>query len=130
MTAAASPRLGRSPGLGMGARAASHDQLLATVATRLSRADLSAVTAAATPSLPLHRAGITSPSSSSAISTKDMVAKTARSVVAARAGSVLGRQAILKSDHFPLGISEHLPGVHLQGAPNFRMLDLNVFGVA
>ncbi|KAJ3366786.1 hypothetical protein GGF32_003430 [Allomyces javanicus] len=130
MAAAASPRLGRMPGLGMGARAASHDQLLATVATRLSRADLSAVSAAATPSLPPHRAGAASSSSSSALSTKDMVAKTARSVVAARAGSVLGRQAILKSDHFPLGISEHLPGVHLQGAPNFRMLDLNVFGVA
>ncbi|KNE59574.1 hypothetical protein AMAG_18209 [Allomyces macrogynus ATCC 38327] len=130
MTAVASPRLGRTPGLDMGARAASHDQLLATVATRLSRADLSAVSAAATPSLPPHRAGAATSSSSSAISTKDMVAKTARSVVAARAGSVLGRQAILKSDHFPLGISEHLPGVHLQGAPNFRMLDLNVFGVA
>ncbi|KAJ3372938.1 hypothetical protein GGF31_001475 [Allomyces arbusculus] len=131
LTAAASPRLGRTPGLGMGGRAASHDQLLATVATRLSRADLSSVPTAATPSLPPHRAGAASSSSSaSALSTKDMVAKTARSVVAARAGSVLGRQAILKSDHFPLGISEHLPGVHLQGAPNFRMLDLNVFGVA
>ncbi|KAL7747907.1 hypothetical protein RI367_006654 [Sorochytrium milnesiophthora] len=51
------------------------------------------------------------------------------SVVKNRTGAVLARQTILKSDHFPTGINTSLD-MHLQGSPNFRMVDLNVFGVA
>ncbi|KAL1914564.1 uncharacterized protein VTP21DRAFT_8189 [Calcarisporiella thermophila] len=50
-------------------------------------------------------------------------------VVSNRHGSVLTRGNILKADHFPSGRNPHLD-FHLQGAPNFRMVDLNVFGVA
>ncbi|OZJ03826.1 hypothetical protein BZG36_03823 [Bifiguratus adelaidae] len=46
-----------------------------------------------------------------------------------RQGSVLSRNTILKMDHFPSGLNANLE-FHLQGAPNFRMVDLNVFGVA
>ncbi|KAJ8323879.1 hypothetical protein O5D80_007110 [Batrachochytrium dendrobatidis] len=52
-----------------------------------------------------------------------------QNVVKTRSGSVLGRQTILKSDHFETGLHSHLD-FHLQGAPNFRMADMNVFGVA
>ncbi|TPX58470.1 hypothetical protein SpCBS45565_g07990 [Spizellomyces sp. 'palustris'] len=51
------------------------------------------------------------------------------SVVKNRNGSVLCRQAILKSDHFDTGLNPRLD-FHLQGAPNFRSADLNIFGVA
>jgi hypothetical protein len=51
------------------------------------------------------------------------------SVVKNRKGSVLGRQMILKSDHFETAINTKLD-VHLHGAPNFRMADMNIFGVA
>ncbi|KAI8898833.1 inositol hexakisphosphate-domain-containing protein [Globomyces pollinis-pini] len=50
-------------------------------------------------------------------------------VVKNRTGSVLGRQMILKSDHFDTALNDKLD-VHLQGAPNFRMADMNIFGVA
>lgn len=51
------------------------------------------------------------------------------SVVNNRKGAVLGRQMILKSDHFDTGINSKLD-IHLHGAPNFRMADMNIFGVA
>ncbi|KAJ3409888.1 hypothetical protein HDV05_004169 [Chytridiales sp. JEL 0842] len=51
------------------------------------------------------------------------------SIVKNRTGTVLSRQTILKSDHFDTGVNYNLD-FHLQGAPNFRMSDLNVFGVA
>ncbi|KAJ3086244.1 hypothetical protein HK102_013370 [Quaeritorhiza haematococci] len=51
------------------------------------------------------------------------------SVVKNRTGAVLGRQTILKSDHFETGFNTELDFT-LQGAPNFRMADLNIFGVA
>ncbi|KAI8579918.1 hypothetical protein K450DRAFT_187884 [Umbelopsis ramanniana AG] len=51
------------------------------------------------------------------------------SVVKTRSGSVLSRNTILKMDHFPSGAHSNLD-FHLQGAPNFRMVDLNVYGVA
>jgi hypothetical protein len=51
------------------------------------------------------------------------------SIVKNRTGSVLARKNILKSDHFNSG--HYIPQeFHLQGAPNFRMTDYNVFGVA
>jgi predicted protein tyrosine phosphatase len=50
-------------------------------------------------------------------------------VVKNRTGSVLTRQMILKSDHFDTGIDAKLD-IHLHGAPNFRMADMNIFGVA
>ncbi|KAJ3362184.1 hypothetical protein HDU91_003541 [Kappamyces sp. JEL0680] len=50
-------------------------------------------------------------------------------VVKNRTGSVLSRGMILKSDHFETGVNPKLD-IHLQGAPNFRMADLNIFGVA
>jgi hypothetical protein len=46
-------------------------------------------------------------------------------VVKNRQGSVLGRQMILKSDHFEAGVNKL--DIHLQGAPNFRMADMNIF---
>ncbi|KAI9175819.1 hypothetical protein H9P43_006183 [Blastocladiella emersonii ATCC 22665] len=61
--------------------------------------------------------------------TRDAISKTVQSVLASRHGSVLGRNFILKADQFPQAASAHLD-VHLQGSPNFRMLDLNVYGVA
>ncbi|KAI9099760.1 inositol hexakisphosphate-domain-containing protein [Phlyctochytrium arcticum] len=51
------------------------------------------------------------------------------SVVKNRSGSVLSRQTILKSDHFDTGFNPRLD-FHLQGAPNFRCVELNIFGVA
>ena len=50
-------------------------------------------------------------------------------VVKNRTGAVLGRQIILKSDHFDSGVNEK-PDIHLMGAPNFRLADLDIFGVA
>ncbi|KAJ2964084.1 hypothetical protein NQZ79_g1039 [Umbelopsis isabellina] len=55
--------------------------------------------------------------------------KVVTSVVKTRSGSVLARNTILKMDHFPSGAHSNLD-FHLQGAPNFRMVDLNVYGVA
>jgi hypothetical protein len=52
-----------------------------------------------------------------------------QSVVKNRGGSVLARQLILKSDHFDTAVNTRLD-FSLFGAPNFRMADLNVFGVA
>ncbi|TPX31687.1 hypothetical protein SmJEL517_g05062 [Synchytrium microbalum] len=46
-----------------------------------------------------------------------------------RTGSVLGRQLILKSDHFDTALNTQLE-FYLQGAPNFRFTDLNIYGVA
>ncbi|KAJ1512186.1 hypothetical protein HMI56_004394 [Coelomomyces lativittatus] len=37
---------------------------------------------------------------------------------------------ILKSDHFPQGAQRSITGIHLLDCPNFRTLDLNVYGVA
>ncbi|KAI8912645.1 inositol hexakisphosphate-domain-containing protein [Gorgonomyces haynaldii] len=50
-------------------------------------------------------------------------------VVRNRPGSVLGRSMILKSDHFDVETHPRM-NFHINGAPNFRMADLNVFGVA
>ncbi|CAK9780633.1 hypothetical protein CC85DRAFT_329266 [Cutaneotrichosporon oleaginosum] len=53
-------------------------------------------------------------------------------VVKRRAGSVLGRGFILKTDHYPTGRALDLD-INIQGAPNFRAPHeegLNVFGVA
>ncbi|KAI8809960.1 inositol hexakisphosphate-domain-containing protein [Cladochytrium replicatum] len=55
--------------------------------------------------------------------------KSVNSVVKNRAGSVLARQSILKSDHFETGPNHNI-GFYLQGAPNFRGADLNIYGVA
>lgn len=52
-----------------------------------------------------------------------------QSVVKNRGGSVLARQLILKSDHFDTAVNTRLD-FSLFGAPNFRMADLNIFGVA
>ncbi|KAL0085283.1 inositol hexakisphosphate-domain-containing protein [Phycomyces blakesleeanus] len=51
------------------------------------------------------------------------------SLVKTRNGSVLGRNAILKMDHFSSGTNTKLD-FHLQGAPNFRVAELSVYGVA
>lgn len=50
-------------------------------------------------------------------------------VVKNRSGSVLARQMILKNDHFDTPDNPKLD-IHLQGAPNFRMADMNIFGTA
>ncbi|KAI7904707.1 inositol hexakisphosphate-domain-containing protein [Cokeromyces recurvatus] len=55
--------------------------------------------------------------------------KMAPNIVKTRKGSVLVRNTILKMDHFPSGTSTNLD-FHLQGAPNFRVAELNVHGVA
>ncbi|KAG1474862.1 hypothetical protein G6F56_000086 [Rhizopus delemar] len=55
--------------------------------------------------------------------------KMAPSIVKKRKGSVLARNTILKMDHFLSGTNTNLD-FHLQGAPNFRVADLNVYGVA
>ncbi|KAI9496168.1 inositol hexakisphosphate-domain-containing protein [Zychaea mexicana] len=51
------------------------------------------------------------------------------SLVKTRSGSVLARNTILKMDHFPSGTNTKLD-FHLQGAPNFRVAGLGVYGVA
>ncbi|KAJ1570068.1 hypothetical protein HK096_003163 [Nowakowskiella sp. JEL0078] len=51
------------------------------------------------------------------------------SLVKNRAGSVLARQTILKNDHFEHTLNEQLD-FYIQGAPNFRMCDLSIYGVA
>ncbi|CEP08320.1 hypothetical protein [Parasitella parasitica] len=53
----------------------------------------------------------------------------APNVVKSRKGSVLARNIILKMDHFSSGTNTNLD-FHLQGAPNFRVAELNVHGVA
>ncbi|KAI8393383.1 inositol hexakisphosphate-domain-containing protein [Radiomyces spectabilis] len=50
-------------------------------------------------------------------------------VLKTRSGHVLTRNTILKMDHFPRGMNTKLD-FHLQGAPNFRVAGLNVYGVA
>ncbi|KAI8886446.1 hypothetical protein K501DRAFT_177643 [Backusella circina FSU 941] len=50
-------------------------------------------------------------------------------IVNTRKGSVLARNTILKMDHFSSGTNTNLD-FHLQGAPNFRVAELNVYGVA
>ncbi len=52
-----------------------------------------------------------------------------QSVIKNRTGAVLARQLILKSDHFDTALNTRLD-FNLLGAPNFRMSDLNIFGVA
>ncbi|KAI8143663.1 inositol hexakisphosphate-domain-containing protein [Fennellomyces sp. T-0311] len=51
------------------------------------------------------------------------------SLVKTRTGSVLARNTILKMDHFSSGTNNKLD-FHLQGAPNFRVAELGVYGVA
>lgn len=51
------------------------------------------------------------------------------SVVKNRSGSVLGRKTILKSEHVDSKIRP-LVDFYLQGAPNFRSVDTNIYGVA
>ncbi|GAA5800781.1 hypothetical protein HPULCUR_006219 [Helicostylum pulchrum] len=68
-----------------------------------------------------------------------------KNLMRTRHGSVLSRNTILKMDHFEKGmhtqiikkkISNIFVGTnskldfHLQGAPNFRVAELNVYGVA
>jgi hypothetical protein len=55
--------------------------------------------------------------------------KIAPNVVKTRKGSVLARNTILKMDHFSSGTNTNLD-FHLEGAPNFRVAELNVYGVA
>jgi hypothetical protein len=50
-------------------------------------------------------------------------------VVKNRTGSVLSRGMILKADHFD-AVVRSKSDIKLQGAPNFRMADANIFGVA
>ncbi|KXS15115.1 hypothetical protein M427DRAFT_112131 [Gonapodya prolifera JEL478] len=50
-------------------------------------------------------------------------------VVKNRAGTVLSRDMVIKSDHFVAAACPFLP-FHLQGAPNFRPAELRVFGSA
>ncbi|KAG1112400.1 hypothetical protein G6F42_014754 [Rhizopus arrhizus] len=52
-----------------------------------------------------------------------------KNLMRTRHGSVLTRNTILKMDHFEKGMNTKLD-FHLQGAPNFRVADLNVYGVA
>ncbi|KAI8971777.1 inositol hexakisphosphate-domain-containing protein [Mycotypha africana] len=52
-----------------------------------------------------------------------------KNLVRTRHGSVLSRNTILKMDHFEKGVNTKLD-FHLQGAPNFRVAALNVYGVA
>lgn len=52
-----------------------------------------------------------------------------KNLMRTRNGSVLTRNTILKMDHFEKGMNTNLD-FHLQGAPNFRVADLNVYGVA
>ncbi|KAJ3072961.1 hypothetical protein HDU98_002548 [Podochytrium sp. JEL0797] len=59
---------------------------------------------------------------------QELISK-ASSVVRNRTGSVLARFTIIKSDLFETGINMNLD-FHLQGAPNFRMTDYNICGVA
>ncbi|KAI9351265.1 inositol hexakisphosphate-domain-containing protein [Obelidium mucronatum] len=73
-----------------------------------------------------HRRPGAAPPDKNALQT--LVAKAA-SVVRNRTGSVLARFTIIKSDLFEKGINMNLD-FHLQGAPNFRMTDHNICGVA
>jgi hypothetical protein len=86
-----------------------------------------------TPKLPLARSLLRYLTRVFAVWMKDKDPKelllSIQSVVKNRNGSVLARQLILKSDHFDTGIESRLD-FGLQGAPNFRMADLNIFGVA
>jgi hypothetical protein len=59
-----------------------------------------------------------------------MAAASAQEVIVSRAGAVLGRQTILKDDHFP-GCQNIRLSPLVEGAPNFRQVDgLPVYGVA
>ncbi|CAO3589334.1 unnamed protein product [Absidia cylindrospora] len=55
--------------------------------------------------------------------------KTVRTLVKSRSGTVLTRNTILKADHFSSGTNTNLD-LHLQGGPNFRAAELDVYGVA
>ncbi|KAI7898613.1 inositol hexakisphosphate-domain-containing protein [Cokeromyces recurvatus] len=52
-----------------------------------------------------------------------------KNLMRTRHGSVLTRNTILKMDHFEKGMNTKLD-FHLQGAPNFRIAELDVYGVA
>ena len=59
-----------------------------------------------------------------------MAASSAQEVILSRAGAVLGRQTILKDDHFP-GCQNSALTPLVEGAPNFRQVEgLPVYGVA
>ena len=59
-----------------------------------------------------------------------MASADAQDVILSRAGSVLGRNSILKDDHFPGCQNTKLTPL-VEGAPNFRQVDgLPVYGVA
>jgi len=59
-----------------------------------------------------------------------MASADAQDVILSRAGSVLGRNSILKDDHFPGCQNTRLTPL-VEGAPNFRQVDgLPVYGVA
>ncbi|CAO3608947.1 unnamed protein product [Cunninghamella echinulata] len=53
--------------------------------------------------------------------------KVVGNIVKTRSGSVLSRHTILKMDHFPKAVNTKLE-FHLQGAPNFRRLELQTYG--
>ncbi|KAI8337728.1 inositol hexakisphosphate-domain-containing protein [Chlamydoabsidia padenii] len=52
-----------------------------------------------------------------------------RTLIKSRSGTVLTRNTILKADHFSSGTNTNLD-LHLQGGPNFRAAELDVYGVA
>ena len=54
--------------------------------------------------------------------------KSIHSIVKNRTGSVLSRKTILKSDHYDTAFSTDVD-YFLQGAPNFRSIDLSIYGV-
>ncbi|KAJ3357018.1 hypothetical protein HDU83_009188 [Entophlyctis luteolus] len=66
---------------------------------------------------------------SSARNALEKLTAKAASVVKNRTGAVLARSTIIKSDMFEMGLNMHLD-FHLQGAPNFRIVDYNICGVA
>ncbi|KAI8092745.1 inositol hexakisphosphate-domain-containing protein [Halteromyces radiatus] len=55
--------------------------------------------------------------------------KAASTLIKSRNGTVLTRNTILKADHFSSGTNTNLD-LHLQGGPNFRAAELDVYGVA
>eukprot|EP00271_Cylindrocystis_brebissonii_P022366 TRINITY_DN8584_c2_g1_i1.p1 TRINITY_DN8584_c2_g1~~TRINITY_DN8584_c2_g1_i1.p1 ORF type:complete len:1580 (+),score=309.80 TRINITY_DN8584_c2_g1_i1:485-5224(+) len=59
-----------------------------------------------------------------------MLSREPEDVIISRAGSVLGKKTVIKSDHFP-GCQNKRLLPHVEGAPNYRQVDnLPVFGVA
>ena len=57
------------------------------------------------------------------------ISNTINKILKHRSGNVLGRNTILKTDHFRRALKTNLD-FHLEGAPNFRGVDFNVYGVA